>query len=207
MHDVWYDIHEKRMRSACYVDSFDMETNMNMNNGSNSGMDIWSKALLSVFAIAILVSVAVSYHVFMVKRDYAIDAHVDCDPTSEKCFVEKCDPTSEDVSTMCTGNPKEDTTFYKIIHKNAMRIPVCDSRVAECASIGCDDGEPDCSYSLCENDNKDGASCSTAEDAAAATAAPADNGASAVDQPADGAAATTELVPSDQTVPAESVAP
>ena len=197
------------MRSA-YYDDFDMETNTN--NGPTSGMDMWSKVLLSIFGIAILVSVAVSYYVFMVKRDYVIDAHVDCDPASEKCFMEKCDPASEDVATMCTGNPKEDTTFYKIIHKNAMRIPVCDSRVAECAPIVCDDGEPDCSYSLCEDDNKDGVSCSTAEDAAAAAAASADNGTSAVDssaadQPADGAAAATEPAPSNQPVPAGSVAP
>jgi hypothetical protein len=177
-----------------------MGTNMETENGTT--IDKRSKVLLAVFGVGIILSVAVSFYRYMILRDYIIEAQVDCDPAAETCFVTECDPESEDVETMCTGNPTEDVSFYKIIRKNAMNIPVCDPSSEECASLSCAENEVDCEYAFCEEGNVDGVRCSTEEDAAA-MAAPADEESDAADveQDAEGVSAddtSSDEVPSDQ---------
>ena len=158
-------------RKAAMVPLIVMSTDMDNSTVKENGpkMDVWSKGLLVIFSIAILLSIAASYDRYMVKRDYIIEAQVDCDPMMESCFVQKCDPESQDVTTMCTGNPKEDTTYYKNIRKNAMNISLCNPQNADCKPMVCAEGETDCSYTLCEDGNADNVPCSTAEDAASSS--------------------------------------
>ncbi|MBP9751695.1 MAG: hypothetical protein KBD19_02440 [Candidatus Moranbacteria bacterium] len=127
-------------------------------------MDKRSKILLAVFAVAIFLSIGISFYKFMVVRDYIIEAQVDCDPAVEVCFVWECDPESEEEGMMCTGNPEEDASYYKVIRKNAMNIPVCDPRSEECEPIACMNDEPECEYVLCKEGNEDGIACSNPED-------------------------------------------
>lgn len=129
-------------------------------------MDRWSKLLLGAVTLVIIGSVVVSFLRFVVFRDYLIETQVDCDPSVESCFVWECDPLSEEDGEACSGNPDEDTWYYKVIRKNAMNIPVCDPNIEECEPLSCAPGEPECEYSLCEEGNEDGVRCSTADDAA-----------------------------------------
>ncbi len=109
-----------------------------------------TKIFFGAFAVIVAGSVAISYHKFMVVRDYVIEAQVDCNPSVDRCFVWKCDPTSTKEDTMCTGNPEEDTWYYKLFRRNAKNIPLCDPSAEDCAAYVCPEGERDCEETFCD---------------------------------------------------------
>jgi hypothetical protein len=113
-------------------------------------MDKKSKIFFWVLGILILASIGVTYWRIMLKRDYIIEAEADCDPTTETCFVYKCDPQTEE----CTGNPDEDTSFYKLIKKNASKVPTCNPQDEDCPPLACEEGEKDCEEVLCTEQTK-----------------------------------------------------
>lgn len=117
------------------------------------------KILLVVFVLLIIGSVAITFYRIMIKRDYIVSAEADCDPAAEKCFVYVCDPESEE----CTGNPEEDTSYYKLIKKKASNIPLCDPNQEGCQALQCGEGEKDCEEILCEAGNKERAECNDPE--------------------------------------------
>lgn len=120
----------------------------------------WPNILFFViFGLLIFGSVAFTYYRIVIKRDYLISAEADCDPTSEKCFVYVCDPASEE----CTGDPEEDTSYYKIMKRKAFNVPLCDPNDENCEALICSEGEVDCSYELCEEENADGIECNDPE--------------------------------------------
>lgn len=109
-----------------------------------------------IFGLLIFGSVAFTYYRIVMKRDYTISAEAECDPYLEKCFIYVCDPTAEE----CTGDPEEDTSYYKIMKRKAFNIPLCDPNIDEtCEALICSEGEVDCSYELCEEENADGIEC------------------------------------------------
>jgi len=112
-------------------------------------LDRKSKIFFLIFAILILVSVGVTYYRYMVKRDYIIQAQIDCDPTTENCFIWKCDPNSMVEGEECTGVPDKDIWYYKVLHRNAKNIPNCDPKDESCTAYVCGDGEKDCADVLC----------------------------------------------------------
>jgi hypothetical protein len=116
---------------------------------------------LVIFGLLILGSVAFTYYRIMVKRDYLISAEAGCDPTSEKCFVYVCDPKVD--GDTCTGNPEEDTSYYKIIKRKAFNIPSCDPNDENCEALICPEGEKDCTFDLCQDNNADGIKCNDPE--------------------------------------------
>lgn len=82
----------------------------------------------------------------MVLHDYLVQTEVDCDPTFESCFVWECGAESEE----CTGNPDEDTWYFKIAYRNAKNIPACDAMDEECEQFTCpEEGEVECREVLC----------------------------------------------------------
>ena len=118
----------------------------------------WPNVLFfAVFGLLIFGSVAFTYYRIVMARDYFITAEADCDPTIEKCFVYVCDPTAGEE---CTGNPEEDTSYYKIMKRKAFNVPLCDPNVdKDCEALICPEGEKDCNYELCEEGNVDGIEC------------------------------------------------
>jgi len=109
-------------------------------------MDKKSKIFFLVFFLFIALSVGATYYRFMVQHDYMIKAEADCDPYTESCFVYTCDPV---VDGECTGDPLADTSYYKLIDRNAKNIPLCDPADENCTALVCGEGESDCSYTLC----------------------------------------------------------
>jgi hypothetical protein len=112
-----------------------------------------------IFGLLILGSVAFTYYRIMIKKDYIISAEAFCDPAQEKCFIYVCDPASEE----CTGDPAEDTSYYKIIKRKASNIPLCDPNNEDCEALVCQEGEKGCSYELCDEGNPDGIECNDPE--------------------------------------------
>lgn len=100
--------------------------------------------IIVLVSICVIWSVWHSYTRFYVEKDFLILQHVSCDPETENCFVWQCDPAAEE----CTGNPEEDTEYYKILEKKAANIPEC-SIEEECEESFCEIGETDCIESLC----------------------------------------------------------
>jgi hypothetical protein len=126
-------------------------------------MDKKSKILIWVFVVLIAASVGVTYWRIMLKRDYVISSQVDCDPTTEKCFVWECDPASTVEGEKCTNDPEKDIWYYKLAERNAFKIPLCDPAKDEnCLPFVCEEGEKDCSETLCDETTKvdQGVECS-----------------------------------------------
>jgi hypothetical protein len=113
-------------------------------------MDKKSKIFFWVLGVLILASIGVTYWRIMLKKDYIIEAEADCDPATETCFVYKCNPQTEE----CTGNPDEDTSYYKLIRRNASKIPTCDPADENCQPLVCGEGEKDCEEILCTEQTK-----------------------------------------------------
>jgi len=123
-------------------------------------MDKKSKVLLWVVAFMIAASVGVTFWRIMIKKDYIIEVEADCDPTLETCFIYECDPEAEE----CTGDPAEDTSYYKIIKRNAANIPLCDPADENCEALVCPEGEAECEVILCnEETNEEGQVCNDPE--------------------------------------------
>jgi len=123
-------------------------------------MDKKSKILILVFLLLIIGSVGATYYRIFVKKDYIISAQPDCDPATEKCFISVCDPTSGD----CTGNPEEDTFYFKKIKKKAANVAMCDPNQKECQSLECAPGEKDCEIIYCDKDTlSEGETCNDPE--------------------------------------------
>lgn len=109
-------------------------------------MDNKSKIFFAVFFLLDVGSIAATYHRVFVLRDYMIEAEAPCDPYTESCFVYICDPIEEE----CTGDPEEDTSYYKQISRNAKNIPLCDIEDESCDALICPPDEEGCSVILCD---------------------------------------------------------
>lgn len=110
-------------------------------------MDKKSKIFFLVFFLLIAGSVAATYYRYIVARDYIIEAEADCDPYTEACFTYVCDP---EAGEECTGDPAEDTSYYKLIQRNAKNIPLCDPDEEGCEALVCPPGEAECEITFCD---------------------------------------------------------
>ena len=119
-------------------------------------MDKKSKIFFALFGLLIVASVAVTFWRYMVKKDFVIENQVDCDPTTDKCFIWKCDPASDVDGEKCTGDADKDTWYYQIARRNASHIPLCDpDKDDSCKPMDCDPAtEKDCSVTFCDDTNK-----------------------------------------------------
>ena len=118
-------------------------------------MDKKSKILIWVFVVALIISVGATYYRYVVKRDYIIFAHVECDPKTESCFYATCEGTD------C---PTE-IEYYKKINKKAFNIELCDSESPDCKPLVCQPNEADCEITACTEENIEGEEvCSTSTD-------------------------------------------
>lgn len=118
-------------------------------------MDKQSKIFFLVFFLLIAGSVAVTYYRYVVARDYLIQAEMECDPYTEACFVYVCDPEAEE----CTGDPVEDTSYYKLITRNAKNIPLCDPAEEGCEALTCPAGEAECEIMYCDPEEEEEGTC------------------------------------------------
>jgi len=123
-------------------------------------MDKRSKILFLVFFLVLAGSIFLTYYRYMVIRDYVIEAQVGCDPMTESCFVYVCDPENGEE---CTGDPEQDTSYYKLLHRNAKNIPLCDPEEADCLVAVCQPEEADCQVTLCDSTSEEDVVCSDPE--------------------------------------------
>ncbi len=118
-------------------------------------MDKKSKILLWIFAGALIISVGVTYYRYVVKRDYIIFAHTECDPKTESCFYTPCEDGAE-------NDCGAEIEYYKKINKKAFNIELCDIEQPDCKPLVCKDGEKDCEIISCSDATLgEGESCST----------------------------------------------
>lgn len=124
-------------------------------------METKSKLFWLVFFLVLAGSVGASYYRFIFTKNYIIEAEADCDPMTEICFVYECDPATEE----CTGDPEEDTSYYKIVRRMAKNIPLCDPNSEGCDALMCPEGEADCEVALCDADTApEGQICNNPEE-------------------------------------------
>jgi len=124
-------------------------------------MDTKSKVLFFIFILMILAVVGVVYYRYVILRDYYMQAQVECDPQTEKCFMTECDPADD---SECPANPDERVSYYKIIEKKAYAIPLCDPTDKSCPPLTCA-GDLSCHETFCDENNLgDGEACAITTD-------------------------------------------
>lgn len=118
-------------------------------------MDKKNKIFFLVFFLLLFGSVAFTYYRIIIRKDYVVEAQVDCDPASEACFVWECDPDSTVEGEACTGDSEADIWYYKLTKRNASMVPLCNPDEDEtCDPWTCEAGEKDCEEILCNEENK-----------------------------------------------------
>ena len=119
-------------------------------------MDRKTKIFWLIVIALIFLSIGATFYRYVIKKDYIIEAKVDCDPYREPCFVWNCDPLSEEEEgERCTGDEEDDIWYYKIIKKNAGRISFCAEGDEECEPFFCGENEPDCEFVFCNEENRE----------------------------------------------------
>ncbi len=113
-----------------------------------------SKIFFIIFGLIIAGSVFATFYRTVIAKNYAIEAQTDCDPYTQKCFIWECDPASNVEGEKCTGDAQKDTWYYRLIERNASRIPLCDPTDKNCKALECADNEPDCKYIYCDGETK-----------------------------------------------------
>jgi hypothetical protein len=80
----------------------------------------------------------------------------------ESCFTREPEPCVE-ADSECLANPPTEPTYYKNISKVASSIYACEQTADKIGcgeELSCLQGESDCSYTLCTDDNvPEGESC------------------------------------------------
>jgi len=113
------------------------------------------KIFFIIFGLLLFGSVFFTYYRIMLQKNYVVEAQVDCDPYTQKCFVWECDPASTIPGEACTGDPEEDSWYYNLAKRNAANIPLCDPEKDEsCTPMLCESGEKDCEEIYCNEENK-----------------------------------------------------
>lgn len=107
------------------------------------------RILIGLLAVVIFAGAVVSYERFFIYQDFPVTVEAECDPASESCFVYHCDPEFEE----CTGDPEEDTWYYKRITKQGNMFPVCEG--GECPEVSCAEDEPACEVEFCDPDGEE----------------------------------------------------
>ncbi len=108
-----------------------------------------SKILVGGIIFLIGLSLTASYYKYLVLQDYQVEMQIDCDPSTESCFVWECDPEVEDE---CTGIPEEDIWYYKYFYRNTSNIPQCDPESEDCEALTCSEDEEGCYEVTCHNE-------------------------------------------------------
>lgn len=116
--------------------------------------------LLVIAATAlIVVSLLVAFLRFFILRDYTIQSQIECDPYTESCFVYVCDPAAEE----CTGDPVQDTFYYKLLNREAYNIPLCDPNTEGCNPLICSENENGCYVTFCDPNLPEAPECTNPE--------------------------------------------
>jgi hypothetical protein len=134
-----------------------MGTEINRKRGENN----WgSRMLFLLFTTALVISVGLAFFKFFILRDYPIQSQVECDPYTEACFTYHCDPAAEE----CSGDPVADTSYYKLLDRNAKNIPLCNPVEESCIPLVCPEGEEGCVVTFCDTSVDETAECTNPEE-------------------------------------------
>lgn len=114
-------------------------------------MDKKTKIFFIVFFVVVFIAIAISGYRFFVLKDYYIISKLSCDPVSESCFMESCDPSEDDA---CPVNEDERISYYKLMKKKAYNIPFCSQNNVDCPPLSCEN-DASCQLIFCDQKNED----------------------------------------------------
>lgn len=89
---------------------------------------------------ASIVSAAFSVVSLGVFHNYTLIANIDCDPSSESCFI---------------GDGENTPETYKIVEIYASDVPACNGWEGECKPLSCDPSSAECIELQCEEGVED----------------------------------------------------
>jgi hypothetical protein len=107
--------------------------------------------VVGIVLLLLISGTVLSYYRFFVQHNFPITAQVDCDPEQEACFMYVCNPDVAEEE--CSGNPEEDTYYYKIVQQDASSVSSCDPLESDCDSVFvCDANDSSCSVTYCTDE-------------------------------------------------------
>lgn len=113
-------------------------------------MDKKSKIFFLAFFLLLVASAGAGYYRFFVVGSYPVEGRAACDPSRESCFISiVCDPDNEE----CSGDPQQDTAYYKIVRTKATDVIPCHPGAKSCNLQACRPDESDCEEILCDPKN------------------------------------------------------
>lgn len=122
-------------------------------------MDNKTKILFAVFLLVVFALGFFCYYKFVLQKEYLVYAEADCDPSVEVCFIYNCDLEAGE----CSGDPEEDTYYYKEVRRMANQFPDCNPQSEGCLIDRCGEGEIGCSVSLCNSEDAESV-CTSVDD-------------------------------------------
>lgn len=114
-------------------------------------MDKKTKIFFVIFFTIILAVVLFSFYKFFILKNYYITSELECNPATESCFINTCDPAEDNT---CVADKSKRVSYYKLIEKKAFKIPLCDPSAESCAPLSCE-GDSDCKITLCDKTKED----------------------------------------------------
>ncbi len=123
-----------------------------------------SKIFFLLMFLLIVTVVSFMYYKFIFAGNYTVEGSGECDPAEQSCFVHVCDTAMEEE---CSGDIAQDTSYYKLIHRLAKNIPLCDPNNEDCQPFACPQGESGCEDVYCSEESVlmiEGDRCSDASD-------------------------------------------
>jgi hypothetical protein len=115
-------------------------------------MESFKKHIFAYTLIPLTVMlVSASFYRFIVLHDYLVSYEIDCDPSSESCFI-GCEDDE------CTAE-----YFYALIERRADDIyNLCGPNIVECeAALECSQSSTHCNITYCNPDIDEEGTCST----------------------------------------------
>ncbi|KKQ40844.1 MAG: hypothetical protein US58_C0012G0053 [Candidatus Magasanikbacteria bacterium GW2011_GWA2_37_8] len=101
------------------------------------------------FVTVVMISAGLVFYHCFVLEDYYVRNTVECDPLTESCFVNACNPVDDAV---CPKDEQERINYYKFIEKKAKEISSCQTDGSSCLDLACNPGDS-CRVILCDYTN------------------------------------------------------
>ncbi len=101
-------------------------------------------------SLLVILLVIISYYRFMIKHDYVVSYNGECDPVTEKCFINCEDDTCSKIDNYSKMQKYEPDLYRE-----------CGADITDCkAASECFSADHNCSVTYCDK-NTEGDNCST----------------------------------------------
>ena len=120
-----------------------------------------SKKLVIAFLCVVVLSVIATFWRTFISREYVIMFQSNCDPTTDRCFVQECTPDAPDTNPCFDAAATKE--YFVQLAMDAHAVPTCTEDNHQCTTIRCTpDMGDECHETFCDSADSalpDGVTC------------------------------------------------